>query len=243
MATVNPRAENLLSKPRKVLAVVMPVYNEKTTIEEIIQRVMASPWVNELIIVDDCSKDGTRDLLGRLQKKYGFRLFLQPVNMGKGAALHRGFQEVNSEITIVQDADLEYDPAEYPVLLEPILDGRADVVIGSRFLGGPHRVLLYWHYLGNRFLTALSNMTTNLNLTDMESCYKAFRSSLLKQIELEEKRFGFEPEFVAKVAKLRVRVYEVPISYSGRSYAEGKKVNWKDGFSAIRCIFKYSLKN
>ena len=223
------------------LSVVMPVFNEKKTILEVLERVRAVDIPKEIIIVDDFSTDGTRDILQALPPSDDLKIVFQPRNMGKGAALRTGFGVVSGEIVIIQDADLEYDPTEYPVLIQPILDNKADVVFGSRFLGGPHRVLLFWHSVGNRILTNLSNMLTDLNLTDMETCYKAFRAELLKKITLRENRFGFEPEFTAKVSKARCRIYEVPISYSGRDYAEGKKIGWKDGVAAIYFIFKYKL--
>jgi len=224
------------------LSVVIPVYNERNTLHEILRRVQESPTglETEIVVVDDCSTDGTRDILEKLDLP-GVRVFYQPKNAGKGAALRRGFAEAEGDIILIQDADLEYNPAEYPVLLGPILDGRADVVYGSRFLGGPHRVLFFWHYVGNKFLTTLSNMFSNLNLTDMETCYKAFRADILKRITLKSDRFGFEPEFTLKVAKLKCRIYEVPISYSGRDYSEGKKIGWKDGLAAFFHILRYAL--
>jgi glycosyltransferase involved in cell wall biosynthesis len=221
------------------LSVVIPVYNEKATVREILERVRAVNLPKEIIIVDDFSTDGTREILQELGSADDLKVVLQARNMGKGAALRAGFEAVTGDIVIIQDADLEYDPAEYPVLVQPILANKADVVYGSRFLSGPHRVLLFWHYLGNKMLTTLSNMMTDLNLTDMETCYKVFRASLLKEIKLREDRFGFEPEFTAKIAKARCRVYEVPISYSGRDYFEGKKIGWKDGVAAIYFIMKY----
>jgi len=221
----------------------MPVYNEEPTIHLIVERVLARPEVGELVMVNDCSTDATWQRMQQLAKTDArIRIFTHKVNLGKGAALRTGFAQVNSDIVIIQDADLEYDPDEYPKLLLPILSGRADVVFGSRFLGsGVHRVLYYWHSVGNRFLTWLSNMFTNLNLTDMETCYKVFRREILQQITIQENRFGFEPEISAKVARLRVPLYEVSISYYGRTYEEGKKVGWKDGFRAIWCILKYNL--
>ena len=227
---------------RRCVSAVMPCYNERHTIEGIVERVLLSPWVAELIIVDDGSTDGTRDLLEHIAKIERVRVFLQPRNAGKGAALRRGFEEARSEIVIVQDADLEYDPGEYAKLCEPIVNGQADVVFGSRFLGGPHRVLFFWHYVANKGLTTLSNMFNNVNLTDMETCYKAFRREVLQSLTLEEDRFGIEPELTAKVAKGGWRLFEVPISYYGRSYEEGKKIGWKDGVSALRCILKYGLR-
>jgi glycosyltransferase involved in cell wall biosynthesis len=221
------------------LSVVIPVFNEKATVREILERVRAVTLPKEIIIVDDFSTDGTREILQELGSADDLKVILQAHNMGKGAALRAGFEAVTGDIVIIQDADLEYDPAEYPVLVQPILANKADVVYGSRFLSGPHRVLFFWHYLGNKMLTTLSNMMTDLNLTDMETCYKVFRASLLKEIKLREDRFGFEPEFTAKIARARCRVYEVPISYSGRDYLEGKKIGWKDGVAAIYFILKY----
>lgn len=221
------------------LSVVIPVYNEKSTILEILRRVREVSFCTEIIVVDDFSTDGTREILQGLSPAEDLKILYQPRNMGKGAALRSGFALVTGDIVVIQDADLEYDPAEYSTLVQPILDQKADVVYGSRFLGGAHRVLLFWHSVGNRFLTTLSNMLTDLNLTDMETCYKAFRADLLKNLQLCEDRFGFEPEFTAKIARARCRVYEVPISYSGRDYSEGKKIGWKDGIAAIYFIFKY----
>ena len=222
------------------LSIVIPVYNEKGTVLELVRRVraVALPLEREIIIVDDFSTDGTRDLIRGLEGPDA-RVLFQPKNMGKGAALKAGFAAATGDIVLVQDADLEYDPAEYPALLAPILDGRADVVYGSRFLSGPHRVLLFWHSVGNKILTAFSNMVTNLNLTDMETCYKVFRREVLAGMTLKSGRFGFEPEFTVKVAKLKCRIYEVPISYSGRDYTEGKKIGWKDGLAAIWHILRY----
>jgi len=219
------------------ISVVIPVYNEVSTIREIVARVQAVDLEKEIIIVDDGSTDGTRELLPEISlAQKNVRVFYHDRNQGKGAALRTGFEVTTGDIVIVQDADLEYDPREYPVLLEPILDGRADIVYGSRFLGGPHRVLFFWHYLGNKFLTLLSNALTNLNLTDMETCYKVFRREVLNDIQLKSNRFGFEPEFTAKIAKKGFRIYETSISYSGRTYAEGKKIGWKDGVKAIFAI-------
>jgi glycosyltransferase involved in cell wall biosynthesis len=227
--------------PPRCLGVVIPVYNEEKTLHIIVEKVLARPEVGELVMVNDCSSDGTWQTMQDLAKTDDrIRIFTHEVNQGKGAALRTGFQHVNSEIIIIQDADLEYDPDEYPKLLMPILTGRADVVFGSRFLGaGMHRVLYFWHAVGNQFLTLMSNMFTNLNLTDMETCYKVFRREVLQQITIEENRFGFEPEITAKVAKLRVPIYEVSISYYGRTYEEGKKIGWRDGVRAIYCILKY----
>jgi glycosyltransferase involved in cell wall biosynthesis len=225
------------------LSVVMPVYNEASTIVTVLDTVSSVPigLDTEIVVVDDCSTDGTRDILKRYVEQHPeVKLFLHDMNRGKGAALRTGFKEATGEIILIQDADLEYDPNEYPNLLQPILDGHADVVYGSRFLGGgPHRVVFFWHYVGNKFLTTLSNMMTNLNLTDMEVCYKVFKRKVLESIRLRENRFGFEVEITAKVAKGRWRVYEVPISYYGRDYSEGKKITWKDGFAALWCILKY----
>ena len=221
------------------ISVVMPVYNELKTIDKIASRVLDNVYDAELIIVDDFSTDGTREKLKTIAQDARVKVFFHEKNQGKGAALRTGFQHVTGEVVIVQDADLEYDPREYKHLLEPILDGRADVVYGSRFLGGPHRVLYFWHYVGNQALTLLSNMMSNLNLTDMETCYKVFRSEVLKKISFRSNRFGFEPEFTMKVAKNHFRIYEISISYSGRSYAEGKKVNWKDGVKAIFSILYF----
>ncbi len=221
------------------LSVVIPVYNEKNTIGEVLRRVQTVDLPKEIIVVDDCSTDGTHEFLQGLAPSDDLAIVLQPRNAGKGAALRAGFRRVRGDIVIVQDADLEYDPAEYPVLIQPIVAGKADVVFGSRFLGGPHRVLLFWHSVGNRLLTTLSNMMTDLNLTDMETCYKVFRTDVLGKFELRENRFGFEPEFTAKIARARCRVYEVPISYSGRDYSEGKKIGWRDGVAALFLIIKY----
>ena len=220
----------------------MPVYNEARTIREVLGVVLAQRPVEELIIVDDASRDGSWEILSEVAKNDPrIRLFRHEKNRGKGAALATGLSHATSSVVIIQDADLEYDPTEYFQLLKPILANKADVVYGSRFTGsGEHRVLYYWHSIGNKVLTMLSNMATNLNLSDMETCYKVFRREVLKDIRIEENRFGFEPEITAKVAKLGVRIYEVPISYHGRTYAEGKKINWKDGFRALWCIVKYS---
>jgi glycosyltransferase involved in cell wall biosynthesis len=225
------------------LSVVMPVYNEAVSVAQVAQNVLGQRPVKELIIVDDHSEDRTWEILQTLQGKDDrLRLFRHERNQGKGAALRTGVRQATSPVVIIQDADFEYNPGEYHLVLAPILSGKADVVYGSRFIGsGAHRVLYYWHAVGNKLLTTLSNMATNLNLTDMETCYKTFRREVLEKIIIEENRFGFEPEITAKVSKLRVRVYEVAISYYGRTYEEGKKINWKDGFSALRCILKYNL--
>jgi glycosyltransferase involved in cell wall biosynthesis len=220
--------------------VVVPCYNEEATIQSLINLVLNSPWVAEIIVVDDGSKDRSREILASIDDAK-VRVVLHEVNQGKGAALRTGFKHATSEYVIVQDADLEYDPSEYPLVLEPLLDDRADVVFGSRFLSGrPHRVLYFWHSLGNKFLTLMSNMFTDLNLTDMETCYKCFRREVIQSIDIEEDRFGFEPEITAKLAKSRVRIYEVGISYSGRTYDEGKKIGWRDGVRAVYCIVRYS---
>jgi glycosyltransferase involved in cell wall biosynthesis len=224
------------------LSIVIPVYNEKDTIREIVDRVLMveTGLEKELVIVDDFSKDGTRDILATLGDPR-IRVVLHPENKGKGAALRTGFSQATGDIVLVQDADLEYDPREYPVLLAPILDGRADVVYGSRFLSGPHRVLFFWHYVANRMLTTFCNVLANLNLTDMETCYKVFKKDVLSRIQLKSDRFGFEPEVTLKVAELKCRIYEVPISYSGRDYAEGKKIGWKDGVAAIFHMIRYKF--
>lgn len=226
------------------LSVVIPCYNEAATIETIINAVRNSPYNPiEIIVVDDCSNDGTREILQQLLHVID-KILYHEVNQGKGAALRTGFREASGDIVIVQDADLEYDPAEYRKVIQPILDGKADVVYGSRFVGSePHRVLYFWHRVGNGLLTLFSNMCTNLNLTDMETCYKAFRREIIQSIEIKENRFGFEPEITAKLSKKRCRIYEVGISYSGRSYEEGKKIGWKDGFRALYCILKYKFKD
>jgi len=240
--------------------VVIPVYNEKATIEEILRRVLENGLRKEIVIVDDCSTDGSRQYLEAMVQAKGkgetwaaahdggdpvdvrdLRIFFQTQNQGKGAALRRGFAETTGDIVLVQDADLEYDPKDYPVLLGPIIDGRADVVFGSRFLGGPQRVHYFWHYVANKILTLLSDVMTNLKLTDMETCYKVFRKEVLEGIKLRSNRFGFEPEITAKISKGKWRVYEVPISYAGRTYEEGKKITWKDGVKALWCIFWFKI--
>ncbi|MEI6787821.1 MAG: glycosyltransferase family 2 protein [bacterium] len=227
------------------LSIVIPIYNEAATILELLDLVSA---INvgldkELVLIDDCSSDGTRDVLKKVAADHPeWRVLFHEVNRGKGAALRTGFAAATGDFVLIQDADLEYDPREYPILLRPLLENRADVVFGSRFQGGgPHRVCFFWHYLGNKFLTTLSNMMTNLNLTDMEVCYKVFRRDVIQKLTLREDRFGFEVEITAKVARAKCRIYEVPISYYGRSYEEGKKITWKDGFRALWCIIKYRL--
>lgn len=226
------------------LSVVMPVYNERHTLRQVVAKVLAVPLEIELLCVDDGSTDSSRDILAQLVEQYPqMRVFLQPHNMGKGAALRRGIQEATGDFVIIQDADLEYDPGEYPHVLEPLVQGKADVVFGSRFMGSsPHRVLYFWHSVGNSFLTLLSNCLTNINLTDMETCYKAFRREVIQSIPIEENRFGFEPEITVKVARRKLRIFEVGISYCGRTYEEGKKIGWKDGVRALYCLLKYSLK-
>lgn len=234
------------------LSVLIPVYNEVNTLEEAVRRVRSLNLPKEIIIVDDGSTDGSRDLLKRLEREAKsapdplneLKIHFQPINQGKGAAIRSALSHVTGDIVIIQDADLEYDPGDYMKLLEPILSGKADVVYGTRFYGGgPHRVLFFWHYLGNQFLTLLSNVLTNLNLTDMEVGYKVFKTDVLKNIEIKSNRFGFEPEITIKVAKKKCRVYEVPISYHGRTYAEGKKITWKDGFVTLYSLIRFWLKD
>jgi glycosyltransferase involved in cell wall biosynthesis len=232
--------------PPRLLSIVIPVYNERELAPQLLSRVEAvslpDGLAKEIVLVDDHSTDGTREWLRALEtERPDLRITLHDTNRGKGAALRTGFGVATGDVILVQDADLEYDPREYSTLIEPILDGRADVVFGTRFLGHTHRVLYYWHAVGNWLLTTLSNMLSNVNLTDMECCYKVFRREVIDRLDLREDRFGFEPEVTAKVARLGCRIYEVPVSYSGRTYAEGKKINWRDGVSAIRCILKYNL--
>ncbi len=222
------------------LSVIIPVYNEAGTILEVVKRVQETPYDKEIIVVDDCSTDGTVEILKRIQG-VGIIVLFHKFNQGKGASIRTAMTRITGDFVIIQDADLEYNPSEYPRLLTPLVDGKADVVYGSRFLGGPHRVLFFWHALGNRIITILSNILTDLNLSDMETGYKAFRSEILKKIEIKSNRFGFEPEFTAKIAKMGCRIYEIPISYWGRDYTEGKKISWKDGLAAIYWILRYNL--
>ena len=225
------------------LSIVIPIYNERETLETLVAKVNAVDYDKEIILIDDFSTDGTRVILNKYENKEGFQVLYHNHNQGKGAALRTGFSSVNGDIIIIQDADLEYNPADYGTLIEPIMDGRADVVYGSRFLGGPHRVLFFWHSIGNMVLTTLSNMLTNVNLTDMETGYKVFTKKVNDTLTFKCNRFGFEPEFTAKVAKNNFRIYEVPISYNGRDYSEGKKITWKDGIAAIWYIFKFRFTN
>ncbi len=226
-----------------LLSIVIPCYNEKDYIKEVVERVKAIPFPRrEIIIVDDCSTDGTREILKRELESQVRKIVYHEKNSGKGACLRDGFQAATGDIILIQDADLEYDPRDYAILIRPILEDKADVVYGSRFVGSQqHRVLYFWHMVGNKFLTLLSNMFTNINLTDMETCYKVFRKEIIKKIAIKEDRFGFEPEITAKIARLKCRIYEVGVSYSGRTYQQGKKINWKDGLHALWCIFKYNI--
>lgn len=231
-----------MAEPLKTISILVPVFNEAGTVEEIVRRVRAAHTNGldkEIIIVDDASTDGTADVLKKLAPNTGVKLFSHPHNRGKGAAIRTALEHATGDVVLIQDADLEYDPADYPILLKPILDGRADVVYGSRFLGGPHRVLFFWHYMANKFLTLFSNMVCNLNLSDMETGYKVFKRKAVEGLRLRSNRFGIEPELTAKFARRRCRFYETPISYSGRDYSEGKKIGWKDGFAALWFIFRY----
>jgi len=228
-------------KKTKTVSVVIPVYNEKDTLETVLDMVLAQPAVTEVVLVDDFSTDGTRAILGRLEGRDKIRIIYHEKNKGKGAALRTGFAAASCDVVLIQDADLEYDPSDYPGLLAPIFSGKADVVYGSRFLGGPHRVLYFWHYFGNKLLTLLSNMLNNLNLTDMEVCYKVFTREVLQRITITCDRFGVEPELTAKAARLKVRIYEVPVSYHGRTYQEGKKIGWKDAVAAFYWIARFAL--
>src|SRR5690242_6961407 len=254
------RRHNPSSLDNPKVSIVIPVYNEKSTVEEILRRVQDTSVRKEVIIIDDCSTDGTRQIVEAMAAKQAqgdavaqaqdggepielrdLRFFFQSPNQGKGAAMRRGFAEATGDIVLVQDADLEYDPRDYEALLEAIIDGRADVVFGSRFLGGPQRVHYFWHYVANRTLTLISDIFTNLKLSDMETCYKVFRKEVLKGIEIKSNRFGFEPEITAKIAKHNWRIYEVPITYAGRTYEEGKKITWKDGVQALWCIVRFKF--
>jgi glycosyltransferase involved in cell wall biosynthesis len=232
-------AQPLISPLR--LTVVIPAYNESPTIEDLLQRVIDTPFDKEILVVDDGSSDGTRELLSQFDGQCGIRVLLHEVNQGKGAALATGFRAAAGDVVLIQEADLEYDPKVDPMLLRPIEEGKADVVFGSRFLGGTHRCHLFWHYVGNRFLTLVSNTFTNLNLTDMETCYKVFRSDVARRITITSKRFGVEPELTAKVARMKCRVYEVPVSYYGRDYAQGKKIGPMDAVEALWCIVRFNL--
>jgi glycosyltransferase involved in cell wall biosynthesis len=236
----SPSGEGVKKGSEMKLSVIIPVYNEVGTIQEIIERVKQAPFEKEVIVVDDCSTDGTRDLLKEKEGE-GVTVLFHESNQGKGAAIRTAIPHMSGDIAIVQDADLEYHPSEYPRLIAPILEGKADVVYGSRFQGGTHRILFFWHAVGNRIITTLSNMLTDLNLSDMETGYKAFRAEVLKRIKIESNRFGFEPEITAKIAKMGCHIYEVPISYWGRDYTQGKKINWKDGLAAIYWIIKYNI--
>jgi glycosyltransferase involved in cell wall biosynthesis len=236
------RGRTPLDASALLLSVLIPVYNERATIELILDQVHAVPVRKEIICVDDCSTDGTRDMLQRMKDSGRIdKLVFHDLNRGKGAAIRTALAASTGNVVIVQDADLEYDPADWPALLEPIIDGRADAVFGSRFLGGPHRVLYFWHSVGNLCLTTFSNMLTNLNLTDMETCYKAIRGDIARALHLTSDRFGFEPEITARLSRAKVRIFEVPISYSGRTYAEGKKIGWRDGVAAIGHILRFNL--
>ena len=244
VSQVERRRRTPIDHATVLLSVLMPVYNERDTIAAVVELVRQSPARTEIIVVNDCSTDGSREILDRLLAERQIdQLYHQPVNQGKGAAIRKAMSMSRGDVVVVQDADLEYDPGDWPALLEPILDGKADACFGSRFLGGPHRVLYYWHSVGNKVLTTFSNALTNLNLTDMETCYKAIRGDLARELAptMKANRFGFEPEITARLAKAHARIFEVPISYSGRTYAEGKKINWKDGVAAFWHIVRFSL--